>query len=70
MSITRIRTLSKNSFTHSLIFSNARQGRAVTVAALRIIDAAELAYALQYVHEHEAQNVRVIDAETAREVSK
>ncbi|KDD48066.1 hypothetical protein L532_5320 [Bordetella bronchiseptica OSU095] len=37
---------------------------------LRIIDAAELAYALQYVHEHEAKNGRVIDAGNFREVGK
>ena len=51
-------------------WAGSRKGALRVIAMLRIIDAAELAYALQYVHEHEAQNVRVIDAETARGVSK
>jgi hypothetical protein len=38
---------------------------------LRIIDAAELAYALQYVQERETANAsRVIDVETLHEVRK
>ena len=54
----------------ALSWAGSRKGALRVIAMLRIIDAAELASALQYVHEHEAQNVRVIDAETAREVSK
>ena len=54
----------------ALSWAGSREGALRVVAMLRIIDAAELAYALQYVHEHEAKNGRVIDAETVREVSK
>lgn len=54
----------------ALSWAGSREGALRVVAMLRIIDAAELAYALQYVHKHEAQSGRVIDAETAREVSK
>ena len=54
----------------ALSWAGSREGALRVVAMLRIIDAAELAYALQYVHEHEAKNGRVIDAETVHEVSK
>ncbi len=54
----------------ALSWAGSREGALRVVAILRIIDAAELAYALQYVNEHEAKNGRVIDTEAVREVSK
>jgi hypothetical protein len=52
-------------------WAGTRESALRTVAALRIIDAAELAYALQYIQERETANAgRVIDAETLREVRK
>lgn len=54
----------------ALSWAGSREGALRVVAILRIIDAAELAYALQYVHEYEAKNGRVIDADNFREVSK
>lgn len=54
----------------ALSWAGSREGALRVVSMLRVIDAAELAYALQYVNEHEAKNGRVIDAETRREVSK
>lgn len=54
----------------ALSWAGSREGALRVVAMLRIIDAVELAYALQYVNEHEAKNGRVIDTEAVREVSK
>lgn len=55
----------------ALSWAGSREGALRVVATLRIIDAAELAYALQYVQERETANTgRVIDAETLREVRK
>ena len=52
-------------------WAGSREGALRVVAMLRIIDAAELAYALQYIQERETANAgRVIDAETLREVRK
>ena len=54
----------------ALSWAGSREGALRVVAMLRIIDAADLAYALQYVQEHEAKNSRVIGDETVREVGK
>ena len=54
----------------ALSWAGSREGALRVVAMLRIIDAADLAYALQYVQEREAKNGRVIDVETVREVGK
>lgn len=55
----------------ALSWAGSRVGALRVVAMLRIIDAAELAYALQYVQARETANAgRVIDAETLREVQK
>lgn len=57
----------------ALSWAGSREGALRVVAMLRIIDAAELAYALQYVQEHEAKmtsNGRIFDAQTVREVRK
>lgn len=54
----------------ALSWAGSRVDALRVVAMLRIIDAAELAYALQYVQKHEIKNGRVIDAETFRDVSK
>lgn len=55
----------------ALSWIGSRESALRVVATLRIIDAAELAYALQYVQERETANAgRVIDAETLREVRK
>ena len=52
-------------------WAGTRESALRTIAALRIIDAAELAHALQYVQARETANAgRVIDAETLREVRK
>lgn len=52
-------------------WAGTRESVLRTIAALRIIDAAELAYALQYVQERETADAgRVIDIETLREVRK
>jgi hypothetical protein len=52
-------------------WAGARESALRTVAALRIIDAAELAHALQYVQARETANAsRVIDAKALREVRK
>lgn len=52
-------------------WAGTRESAVRTVAALRIIDAAELAHALGVLQEHEARQAggRIIDAE-AREVRK
>ena len=64
--------LLKNSMEYlALSWAGSRVGALRIVAMLRIIDAAELAYALQYVQERETANAgRVIDVETLREVRK
>lgn len=64
--------LLKNSMEYlALSWAGSRVGALRLVAMLRIIDAAELAYALQFVQERETENAgRVIDAETVREVRK
>ena len=64
--------LLKNSMEYlALSWAGSRVGALRVVAMLRIIDAAELAYALQFVQAREAANAgRVIDAETLREVNK
>lgn len=55
----------------ALSWEGSREGALRVVAMLRIIDAAELAYALQYVQERETANAgRVIDVETLHEVRK
>lgn len=55
----------------ALSWAGSREGALRVVAMLRIIDAAELAYALQFVQARETANAgRVIDAETLREVRK
>lgn len=54
----------------ALSWAGSRVGALRVVAMLRIIDAAELAYALRYIQEHENQNDQVIDAEAVREVGK
>ena len=55
----------------ALSWAGSRKGALRVVAMLRIIDAAELAYALQYIQARETANAgRVIDAETLREVQK
>jgi hypothetical protein len=55
----------------ALSWAGSREGALRVVAMLRIIDAAELAYALQYVQERETANAsRVIDVETLHEVRK
>lgn len=54
----------------ALSWAGSRESALRVVAMLRIIDAADLAYALQYVQEHEAKNCRVIGDETVREVGK
>lgn len=63
--------LLKNSIDYlALSWAGSRVGALRVIAMLRIIDAAELAYALQYVQEHEAKNGRVIDAKTVRKVGE
>jgi len=63
--------LLKNSIDYlALSWAGSRVGALRVVAMLRIIDAAELAYALQYVQVHEAKNGRVIDAKTVRKVDE
>ena len=64
--------LLKNSMEYlALSWAGSRVGALRVVAMLRIIDAAELAYALQYVQERETANAgRVIDTENFREVGK
>lgn len=64
--------LLKNAFEYlALTWAGSRVGALRIVAMLRIIDAAELAYALQYVHERETASAgRVIDAEIFHEVRK
>jgi hypothetical protein len=64
--------LLKNAFEYlALSWAGSRVGALRVVAMLRIIDAAELAYALQYVQAREtASTGRVIDAETFRGVNK
>lgn len=64
--------LLKNSMERlALSWAGSRVGALRIVAMLRIIDAAELAYALQYVHQQDTANTgRVIAAETLREVNK
>ncbi|MNW01243.1 hypothetical protein D3C71_1968520 [compost metagenome] len=54
----------------ALSWAGSREGALRVVAMLRIIDAADFAYAMQYVQEHEAKNGRVIGDETVREVGK
>lgn len=55
----------------ALSWAGSRVAALRVVAMLRIIDAAELAHALQYVQARETANAgRVIDAETLREVKK
>ncbi|WP_367847110.1 hypothetical protein [Rhodoferax sp. WC2427] len=54
----------------ALSWAGSREGALRVVAMLRIIDAAELAYALQYVREHEAKNSRVIEVGNFRDVDK
>ncbi|WP_153098914.1 hypothetical protein [Paraburkholderia hayleyella] len=63
--------LLKNSMEYlAFSWAGSRVDALRVVAMLRIIDAAELAYALQYVQEQETKNGPVIDAQTVREVSK
>lgn len=62
---------SKTRGTPALSWAGSREGALRVVAMLRIIDAAELAHALQYVQEREAADAgRVINAEAFREAKK
>lgn len=52
-------------------WTGTRESALRTIAALRIIDAAELAYALQYIQEHSTTNTnQTIDVKALREVRK
>lgn len=52
-------------------WAGTRESALRTIAALRIIDAAELAYALQYIQEHGTTNTnQTIDVKALREVRK
>lgn len=64
--------LLKNAFEYlALSWAGSREGALRVVAMLRIIDAAELAYALKYVqaHEEQAKQGHIIDAQI-REIQK